>query len=53
MAFYKGVVALVRAYANVADEMAPAGYSEADAKAIKTKLDQYLAIREIIRDASG
>lgn len=53
VAFYKGVVALVRAYANVADEMAPAGYSEADAKAIKTKLDQYLAIREIIRKASG
>ncbi|MBY0408769.1 MAG: HsdR family type I site-specific deoxyribonuclease, partial [Burkholderiaceae bacterium] len=53
VAFYKGVVALLRAYANVADEMAPAGYSDADAKAIKTKLDQYLAIREIIRKASG
>ena len=53
VAFYKGVVALLRAYANVADEMAPAGYSEADAKAIKTKLNQYLAIREIIRKASG
>lgn len=53
VAFYKGVVALLRAYANVADEMAPAGYSEADAKAIKAKLDQYLAIREIIRKASG
>ncbi|MFO0113125.1 MAG: type I restriction endonuclease subunit R [Sphingomonadaceae bacterium] len=52
VAFYKGVVALLRAYANVADEMAPAGYSESDAKAIKTKLDQYLAIREIIRKAS-
>ena len=53
VAFYKGVVALLRAYANMADEMAPAGYSEADAKSIKTKLDQYLAIREIIRKASG
>lgn len=53
VAFYKGVVALLRAYANVADEMASAGYSEADCKAIKTKLDQYLAIREIIRKASG
>ena len=53
VAFYKGVVALLRAYANVADEMAAAGYSEADAKAIKAKLDQYLAIREIIRKASG
>ena len=53
VAFYKGVVALLRAYANMADEMTSAGYSEADAKAIKTKLDQYLAIREIIRKASG
>ncbi|MDD2712628.1 MAG: HsdR family type I site-specific deoxyribonuclease [Simplicispira sp.] len=53
VAFYKGVVALLRAYANVADEMAPAGYSDAEAKAIKTKLDQYLAVREIIRKASG
>lgn len=53
VAFYKGVVALLRAYANVADEMAAAGYSEQDAKAIKVKLDQYLAIREIIRKASG
>ena len=53
VAFYKGVVALLRAYANVADEMAAAGYSDADAKAIKTKLDQYLAVREIIRKASG
>ncbi|MDH0202700.1 type I restriction endonuclease subunit R [Comamonas aquatica] len=53
VAFYKGVVVLLRAYANVADEMAAAGYSEQDAKSIKTKLDQYLAIREIIRKASG
>jgi type I restriction enzyme R subunit len=53
VAFYKGVVALLRAYANVADEMAAAGYSEQDAKSIKTKLDQYLAIREIVRKASG
>jgi type I restriction enzyme R subunit len=52
VAFYKGVVVLLRAYANVADEMAAAGYSEQDAKSIKTKLDQYLAIREIIRKAS-
>nr|WP_314352366.1 HsdR family type I site-specific deoxyribonuclease [Comamonas thiooxydans] len=53
VAFYKGVVALLRSYANVADEMAATGYSDADAKSIKAKLDQYLAIREIIRKASG
>ncbi|WP_054075024.1 type I restriction endonuclease subunit R [Comamonas testosteroni] len=53
VAFYKGVVALLRAYASVADEMAAIGYSEQDAKSIKTKLNQYLAIREIVRKASG
>ena len=53
VAYYKGVVALLRAYANVADEMAPAGYSDADATAIKARLNQYLTIREIIRKASG
>ena len=53
VAFYKAVVALLRAYANIADEMVLAGYSEADAKAIKVKLDQYLALREIIRKASS
>lgn len=53
VAYYKCVVALLRAYANLADDMAAAGYSETDTKAIKTKLDQYLAIREIIRKASG
>ncbi|AVO50508.1 restriction endonuclease subunit R [Melaminivora suipulveris] len=53
VAFYKGVVALLRAYANVADEMAAAGYGDADTKAIKGRLDRYLALREIIRKASG
>ncbi len=53
VALYKGVVALLRAYANVADEMAPAGYSDEIVKAIKAKLDHYLALRETIRKASG
>ena len=51
--FYKATVALVRAYANIADELEPAGYSEADIGRIKQQLDQYLNVREIIRKASG
>jgi type I restriction enzyme, R subunit len=47
------VVALVRAYANIADELEAAGYSEADIGYIKAKLDEYLKLREIIRKASG
>ena len=52
-ALYKATVALVRAYANIADELEAAGYSEADIKRIKQDLDRYLKLREIIRNASG
>src|SRR5207244_8085341 len=52
-ALYKATVALVRAYANVADELEPAGYSGADISRIKQQLAHYLNVREIIRKASG
>lgn len=52
-ALYKATVALVRAYANLADELEPAGYSGADIARIKKQLDHYLNLREIIRKASG
>ena len=52
-ALYKATVALVRAYANIADELEPAGYSAADIARIKKQLDQSLNLREIIRKASG
>ena len=50
---YKGVVALVRAYANIADELEPAGYTDADIARIKRLLDHYLKVREVVRMASG
>jgi len=52
-ALYKAVVALVRAYANIADEMEPAGYSETDIARIKGQLERYLKVREVVRMASG
>ena len=52
-ALYKATVALVRAYANIADELERAGYSAADIARIKGQLDHYLSVREIIRKASG
>jgi type I restriction enzyme R subunit len=52
-ALYKATVALVRAYANIADELEPAGYSAADIRRIRQQLDHYLKLREIIRKASG
>ncbi|MFZ5531491.1 MAG: type I restriction endonuclease subunit R [Pseudomonadota bacterium] len=53
VALYKGVVALVRAYANVADELDAAGYSPGAIKNIKDSVDRYVKLREIIRKASG
>ena len=50
---YKAIVALVRAYANIADELEHAGYNSADISRIKQQLDYYLNVREIIRKASG
>ncbi|MBL1265847.1 type I restriction endonuclease subunit R [Methylomicrobium sp. RS1] len=52
-ALYKATAALVRAYATIADEMEPAGYSHTDSARIKQRLEHYLVIREIIRKASG
>jgi type I restriction enzyme, R subunit len=52
-ALYKATAALARAYANVADQLEAAGYSEADIARIKQQLQHYLNVREIIRRASG
>jgi type I restriction enzyme R subunit len=52
-ALYKATVALVRTYANIADELEPAGYSGADITRIKRQLGHYLSVREVIRKASG
>ncbi|MFI3155967.1 MAG: restriction endonuclease subunit R, partial [Methylococcaceae bacterium] len=51
-ALYKATVSLVRAYANISDEMGKAGYSEADSQRIKLKIAEYLKLREIIRNAA-
>jgi type I restriction enzyme R subunit len=53
VALYKSVVALVRAYANIKDEMQAAGYSAGDAGWVAKQVDKYLALRELIRKASG
>ena len=52
-ALYKSVVSLIRAYANIADELETAGYSAADIQRIKGTLDEYLRLREIIRRAAN
>jgi len=52
-ALYKATVGLVRAWANIADELDRAGYGDADVARMKQRLGHYLDVREIIRNASG
>ncbi|MDP3702071.1 MAG: HsdR family type I site-specific deoxyribonuclease [Hylemonella sp.] len=53
VALYKAVVALVRAYANLADELEAAGYTPAQIELLKDLQKHYLNLREIIRKAAG
>lgn len=52
-AFYKACAALVRAFANVADDLDTAGYSPGEADEIKQVLANYVKLRDMIRNASG
>ncbi|KAF5414970.1 MAG: hypothetical protein C5S48_07205 [Candidatus Methanogaster sp.] len=52
-ALYKAVATLVRAYANIADEMEAAGYTASDLERIQNQIKHYLNMRNIIRKASG
>jgi type I restriction enzyme R subunit len=53
VALYKLVAAYLRAYANLANEMRNAGYSDADAQQIKGEVDHYEKVREEVKLASG
>jgi type I restriction enzyme R subunit len=53
VALYKSTAALVRAFANIADDLPHAGYSDSQITGIKGDLNRYLKLREIIRRASG
>jgi type I restriction enzyme, R subunit len=53
VALYKAVVTLLRAYANIADELAAAGYTPADIERIQRLLKRYIALRDTIRNASN
>src|SRR5690348_5894617 len=53
VALYKATAALVRGYANVADDLVRAGYSDAEIGIIKKDVERTLKLREIIRQASG
>ncbi len=50
---YKLAAAFLRAYANLANEMRAAGYTEAEAQKIKAEVDHYEKVREEVKLASG
>jgi type I restriction enzyme R subunit len=53
VALYKGTAALVRAYANIADDLPEAGYSNAEIVRLRQEMNDTLKLREMIRQASG
>jgi len=53
VALYRAVAGLLRAYHNLADELEPAGYTPGEIARLKTRVDQALKLRQLIRQASG
>ena len=53
VALYKQTVAFLRAYANLANEMREAGYSDVEAGEIKAEVDHYEQVRKEVKLASG
>lgn len=53
MALYQAVAALMRTYANLANEMEEAGYSVPETTAIKAEVEHYSKMRDEVKIASG
>lgn len=53
IALYKHTVSLLRAYANLANEMEEAGYTQAEIKTIDAEVTYYTNVRDTVRLASG
>ena len=53
LTLYKSVAGLLRTYANLANEMGEAGYSDAEAQEIKAEVNHYENVRQEVKLASG
>jgi len=53
LALYKHVAAFVRAFANLANELAEAGYSPAEIEVLRLEADHYEKVRNEVKLASG
>jgi type I restriction enzyme R subunit len=50
---YKAVAGVTRAFGNLANEMSEAGYSDAEAEAIKVEIAHYAAVRDEVKLGAG
>jgi type I restriction enzyme R subunit len=50
---YKAVAAVSRAYSNLANEMSEAGYTDAEAAAIKAEIGHYIDVRAEVKLGAG
>jgi type I restriction enzyme, R subunit len=50
---YKAVAAVARAFGNLANEMSAAGYSDAEAEAIRAEVAHYAAVRDEVKLGAG
>jgi len=53
LALYKNVAAFIRAFADIASELAEAGYSPSDIDVLKEEVDHYEKVRTEVKLASG
>ena len=53
LALYTAVAELIRAYAAIANEMIAAGFTTAEAQAIKQDVEHYENVRSVVKLASG
>jgi type I restriction enzyme, R subunit len=53
LTLYKLAAALLRAYADIANEMTEAGYADAEIEAIKVEVDHFEMVRTEVKLASG
>ena len=53
IALYRLAAAFLRAYANLANEMREAGYSDAETREIKAEVNHYESVRQEVKLASG
>ncbi|WP_454078380.1 hypothetical protein, partial [Escherichia coli] len=53
VAFYKAVTAVARCFANLANEMTEAGYTDTEAEAIKREVAHFVDVRAEVKLGAG